>query len=50
MPYAHAHEEPRLADLLRDPVLRLLMAKDRVRVGQILSLIRHRSTWFINKA
>jgi len=37
-PWSRSREEPRLADLLDDPIICLLMDKDRVRPAEIINL------------
>ena len=38
--YAHAGDEPLLEDLLRDPVVRLVMRADRLEPAQVRRLLR----------
>jgi hypothetical protein len=38
--YAHAGDEPLLEDLLRDPVVRLVMRADRLEPAQVRRLMR----------
>jgi len=36
----HAHDEPRLADMLADPIIRALMERDRVAHRDIEQMLR----------
>ena len=38
--WMHAHDEPRLADMLADPIIRALMARDRVEHRDIEQMLR----------
>jgi len=38
-PWSRTGDEPRLADVIRDPIVRLLMTRDKVSRNELLALI-----------
>ena len=38
-PWSRARDEPRLSDIINDPIVRLLMTKDKVSGNELLALI-----------
>jgi hypothetical protein len=46
--YAHAGDEPLLEDLLRDPVVHLVMRADRLEPAQVRRLLRRKQPPFVS--